>query len=44
METVGLLILMIIILGGGDLLTGSLDTLLDHLTMKDKHANKPLSK
>lgn len=35
METVGLLILMIIILGGGYLLTGSLDTLLDHLTIKD---------
>ena len=33
METVGLLILMIIILGGGYLLTGSLDTLLDHLTI-----------
>lgn len=44
METVGLLILMIIILGGGYLLTGSLDTLLDHLTIKDNHSNKPLSK
>ena len=39
METVGLLILMIIILGGGYLLTGSLDTLLDHLTIKDNHIN-----
>ena len=44
METVGLLILMIIILGGGYLLTGSLDTLLDHLTIKDNQSNKPLSK
>lgn len=44
METVGLLILMIIILGGGYLLTGSLDTLLDPLTIKDNHSNKPLSK
>ena len=43
METVGLLILMIII-GWGYLLTGSLDTLLDHLTIKDNHSNKPLSK
>ena len=39
METVGLLILMIIILGGGYLLTGSLDTLLDHLTIKDIQIN-----
>ena len=41
METVGLLILMIIILGESLLLTGSLDTLLDHLTIKDNHSINP---
>lgn len=40
METVGLLILMIIILGGGYLLTSSLDNMLEHLTIKKNHCDK----
>ena len=39
METVGLLILMIIILGGGYLLTGSLDTLLKTIIQINPYQN-----
>lgn len=44
METVGLLLLMVVILGGGYLLTGSLDNLLERLTFKERFFDQPDSK